>query len=215
MASLKQMRGKYYSRIRQWNGVKQIERLIPLKTSNKTDARLRQAQIEKVEKDIKDGMEFEFAWLTKNCRTKVIQFTISDAIEKYNQYRKTNVRPSTVIRDGVALKSFTKVLGSSKPINKINGSHIELYKKHRVDRSLKPAGININLRHIKTFLYWCYDEGFSDKRIKIKQLDVGKPLPRYLTESQLNQIMEIDWLEDNYKNIFHFFVSGLFFFHQY
>ena len=56
-------------------------------------------------------------------------------------------------------------------------------------------------------MYWCYDEGLIDKRIKIKQLDVGKPLPRYLTESQLNQIMGIDWLEDIYKNIFHFYVS--------
>ena len=143
MASLKQMRGKYYSRIRQWNGVKQIERLIPLKTSNKTDARLRQAQIEKVEKDIKNGMEYRFAWLSNNCRTKVVQYTICDAIEKYSQYRTTNVRLSTVVRDGVALKSFTEVIGSSKPINKIDSYHIELYKKHRVDRSLKPAGINI------------------------------------------------------------------------
>ena len=207
MASLKQMRGKYYSRIRQWNGVKQIERLIPLKTSNKTDARLRHFEVEKYENDIKDGMEYRFAWLSNNCRTKVVQYTISDAIEKYHQYRKTNVRPSTVVRDGVAFKSFTKVIGSSKPIKKIDSSHIELYKKHQVDCGLKPVGININLRHIKTFLNWCYDEGLIDKQIKIKQLDVGKPLPRYLTESQLNQIMEIDWLENTYKDIFHFYVT--------
>ena len=61
MASLKQMRGKYYSRIRQWNGVKQIERLIPLKTSNKIDARLRNSEVERHEEDIKSGMEFEFS----------------------------------------------------------------------------------------------------------------------------------------------------------
>ena len=81
MASLKQMRGKYYSRIRQWNGVKQIERLIPLKTSNKTDTRIRQAQIEKVERDIKDEIEYDSPSLkhliidTKNIRTNAIRDT--------------------------------------------------------------------------------------------------------------------------------------------
>ena len=88
MASLKQMRGKYYSRIRQWNGVKQIEKLIPLKTNNKTDARIRQAQIEKVEKDIKGGMEFEFPWMKENGgKTKVKPLSLSDAIDTFIKHR--------------------------------------------------------------------------------------------------------------------------------
>ena len=113
MASLKQMRGKYYSRIRQWNGVKQIERLIPLKTSNKTDARLRQAQIEKVEKDIKDGMEYEFPWLKKNGGRATIKIrTLQSVFDEYLDYRIGKVRPSTINRDRIYLNQFIKVLKS-------------------------------------------------------------------------------------------------------
>ena len=53
MASIRKLRGKWYSRIQIWDGVRQRERLIPLKTSNKTDAKVRNAEIERVESDIK------------------------------------------------------------------------------------------------------------------------------------------------------------------
>ena len=52
MASIRKLRGKWYSRIQIWDGVRQRERLIPLKTSNKTDAKVRNAEIERVESDI-------------------------------------------------------------------------------------------------------------------------------------------------------------------
>ena len=57
MAYLKPMRGKYYSIISIWNGVKQSSKTIPLKTKNKTDARLRHQIVEKYENDIKDDPE--------------------------------------------------------------------------------------------------------------------------------------------------------------
>ena len=207
MASIRKLRGKWYSRIQIWDGVKQKERLIPLKTGNKTDARVRNAQVEKVEKDIKNGIEYRFAWLSEKSKTEVVQNTIGSSIDAYRNYRNTNVRPSTVIRDGVALKSLAKTIGYTTPICRINDSSIETYKKHCIENNLKPAGININLRHIKTFLYWCCDGGLIEKRVKIKQLDIGKPLPKYLTEYQFNELMSLDWLDELYKDIFYFYVS--------
>ena len=66
MASIRKLRGKWYSRIQIWDGVRQRERLIPLKTSNKTDARIRNSEVERYESDIKNGMEFEFPWMKEN-----------------------------------------------------------------------------------------------------------------------------------------------------
>ena len=52
ITSIKKFRDKWYARIQTWdNGVRK-EKLIPLKTENKVEARVRIAQIEKVEKDI-------------------------------------------------------------------------------------------------------------------------------------------------------------------
>ena len=110
MASLKQMRGKYYSRIRQWNGVKQIERLIPLKTRNKTDARLRHFEVERYENDIKDGMEFDFPWLKENGeRTKPKAINLSAAVDSFINHRikSESCRPSTISMNILALKLAT------------------------------------------------------------------------------------------------------------
>ena len=123
------MRGKYYSRIRQWNGVKQIERLIPLKTSNKTDARLRQAQIEKVEKDIKGGMEFEFPWMKENGgKTKVKPLSLSDAIDTFIKHRiKANTcRQSTIAINKRALSLFGKV-AKNITVSSITLEHIDRF----------------------------------------------------------------------------------------
>ena len=125
MASLKQMRGKYYSRIRQWNGVKQIERLIPLKTRNKTDARLRHFEVEKYENDIKDGMEFDFPWLNSSGgRTNVKPKSLVDTIDLFIDYRLTseNLRPKTIDINQRALNLFIEVVGniSIKSINMVH-----------------------------------------------------------------------------------------------
>ena len=45
--------------------VKKKEKQIPLRTSSKVTARERIAEVEKVEDDIKQGMEFSFPWLSK------------------------------------------------------------------------------------------------------------------------------------------------------
>ena len=83
MASIRKLRGKWYSRIQTWDGVRQRERLIPLKTSNKTDAKVRNAEIERVESDIKDGMEYNFSWLKDNGgRTSVRVRTLKDVVDE-------------------------------------------------------------------------------------------------------------------------------------
>ena len=46
------------------DATRQTEKQIPLRTQSKTTARERIAEVNKVEKDIKKGMEFSFPWLS-------------------------------------------------------------------------------------------------------------------------------------------------------
>ena len=71
----------------------------------------------------------------------------------------------------------------------------------------KPSGINFNLRVIRTFLIWLKEEKFPPERIKVKMLYIGKPLPKYFSESEFNQIMELDLLGQLYKNTCYFYLT--------
>ena len=88
MATLRNFRGKWYARSRWSDNGNKSEKLIPLRTSSKTTARERIAEVNKVEKDIKKGMEFSFPWISQSTTTKVQRYTLNDAVEKWLNQRK-------------------------------------------------------------------------------------------------------------------------------
>ena len=100
MAGLRILRGKWYARSR-WSkdGIKH-EKLIPLRTSSKVTARERIAEVNKVEDDIKQGMEFSFPWLSDSTTTKVQRCTIHAAVEQWLSQRSSEgIRQSTIKRN--------------------------------------------------------------------------------------------------------------------
>ena len=71
MASLRKRRGQWYARVLWYKdgAPKQTEKGVPLRTSSKVTARERIAEVNKVEDDIKQGMEFSFPWLSDSTTT--------------------------------------------------------------------------------------------------------------------------------------------------
>ena len=204
MASLKQMRGKYYSRIRQWNGVKQIEKLVPLKTSNKTDARIRNSEVERYENDIKDGMEFEFSWLKENAgRTEVKPLTLLDAIDTFIKHRiKTNAcRRSTIAINKRALNLFAKVI-KNVTISSITLKHIDRFIEYSTKLNHSKNTINIGIRTIRTLMIWLYDREMISRRLKIKSLSTDENEPQYVTEVEFKNLMELDFGHPRFKLMF-------------
>ena len=204
MASLKQMRGKYYSRIRQWDGSKQIERIIPLKTSKKTVARLRNSEVERYENDIKNGMEFEFAWMKENGgRTKVKPLSLSDAIDAFINHRiKTNTcRESTISMNRRALNLFVKVV-KNITVSSITLEHIDRFIKYSTKLNHSKHTINIGLRTIRTFMIWLYDRDLVSRKIKIKSLSTDENDPKYITEVEFIRLMELDFGHLRFKRMF-------------
>ena len=61
MASIRKMRGNYYSRVRWYDSInKRVEKLIPLKTNKKSEAVVRNNAVEKLEDLIKLGENCSF-----------------------------------------------------------------------------------------------------------------------------------------------------------
>lgn len=191
MASLKQRRNKYYARVRKWDGIKQIEKQIPLKTINKTDAIERLLIVNKYEKDIKNGIDIEFPWMNEDGKIVVVRYTLEKAVGEYLEARiAEKLRKGTIDIYERALKTFIDICGRNLPIEKVSTHHIELYKRRFQSNSNEYS--NINLRALKTFLNWLIDNEIIPIQPKIKMVKISKKLPSYFTEKEWKNIIHID-----------------------
>ena len=84
MASLRQRRGKWYSRVLWYSSTgKQKEKQIPLRTKSKTTAHKRNSIVEKYEEDIKDGLTFDYPWLKDGGKITIKERSIGETLEEY------------------------------------------------------------------------------------------------------------------------------------
>ena len=82
MAALKKRRAKWYARVRWYNEYgKRQEKQIPLKTENESIAVQRMLIVEKKERHIKRGMEFQFPWQNEICELKVCHYILESAVK--------------------------------------------------------------------------------------------------------------------------------------
>jgi len=205
MATLRNFRGKWYARSRWSNNGNKSEKLIPLRTSSKVTARERMAEVNKVEKDIKQGMDFIFPWLSDSSKTKVKRFTLQDAVNQWMSKRIGKLAKNTTDLNQDGLDYFVKFMGKAQPLETITTSQMERFADWLDGRGLSKSTINIHLRTIKAmFRYYL----MVDKLIKIphiQQLSVPKTEPIYITDNEFQSIMELDWLDDFYKRVFLFY----------
>jgi len=205
MASLKNRRGNWYARVLWYEEQKKREKQVPLRTSSKVTARERIAEVNKVEDDIKQGMEFSFPWLYKSGKTKVKRFTLKDAVDQWMSRRKGKLAESTIDLNEGGLDYFLKFIGKTYPLESITTNHIERFSDWLDSRGLSKTTINIHLRTIKAmFRYYLK----VDKLVKIphiQQMRVPKTEPIYITDNEFQAIMELDCLDDFYKRVFLFY----------
>jgi len=196
---------QWFARVIWYDKSKQVEKLVPLCTSRESEAHLRMDLVRERASSIASGNSYTFPWMNDEGKTKVKKLTLSEVIQKYINQRN-HIRESTLKRDVIAFNRLTDVLGLEYPIEKLARADIEKFKSFWNGKH-KPGGINFNLRVIRTFLIWLKDEKFTAELIKVKMLDIGKPLPKYFSELEFNQIMELDWLDQFYKDAFYFYLT--------
>ena len=194
----------YYSLIKsvKWSSPKYIS----LKTSSKVTARVRHSEVQKNETDIKNGMDISFSWDNDEGRTLVKQLSYKDAIDRWLLIKQTNVKSETYRRYVCSMNCFMNVVGDTTPLSSITNQNIEdfklCYTKYHT-----PVGININLRGIKAFLRWAYDDGLMDKMPKIQMMKEFKIKPKYITEQNWRALMELDSLDGFWKDVFRMYLT--------
>ena len=207
MASLKPTKGgSWYARVQWWEDKSRKEKYVSLSTSSKVTAHERIAEVNKVENDIKQGMEFSFPWESDSTTTKVQRYTILDAVEKWLSQRSSEgIRHSTIKRNRYSLESLMSHIGISMPLSKVSTSMIDSYRNYCIQKGNKPNGININLRAIKTFFNWCVKRELIEKNLFVDMVSKPKELPLYIPDRLFNELMQLEWLDDNYKTAFSFY----------
>tara|TARA_Y100000817_G_C16679726_1_gene465351 strand:+ start:50 stop:472 length:423 start_codon:yes stop_codon:yes gene_type:complete len=128
MASLKPTKsGSWFARVQWWNGESRKEKYVSLKTRSKVTARERIAEVNKVEDDIKQGMDFSFPWLSDTVKTKVKRFTLKDAVDQWMSMREGKLAEKTIELNRYGLSYFLKFIGSAYPLESITTNQMEQF----------------------------------------------------------------------------------------
>ena len=207
MATLKKRRGNWYARV-QWRdengGMK--EKQITLRTQSKVTARERLSEVAKVRSDIRDGLSFSFPWMNDGCRTKVLVFTVGDAIKQWIIHReKSKIRESTLELNKLGLKYFVELIGQKRSMDSISSSDIYNYIALLDSKKLSDTTINIHLRTVKTMMRYYHKIDQLKSVPVIEQRKIPKTDPIYIRDDEFQGIMELDYLNDFYKRVFFFY----------
>ena len=212
MATLIKHRNQYCSKIRKWNGIKQETTKIPLRTNKKNIAVVRHHKVEKSEKHIKSGIikkyQFKgyFEWLNDDGKSKLTLLTLSEAVEQFLNAYKVDVAERSYKRLVNSMNCLFKAVDKNIPIKNISINHIEDFKKQFLSVH-KVAGINLNLRNIKTFLRWCNDRNIIDFVPKIKMLKEPKIMPKYISENNMKKIFRLKSISPFMKKAFYLYLT--------
>jgi len=206
MASLKKMRNKWYARIRKWDGTKQRElQTVPLMTESKMIAHERIAIVNRVENDIKNGMDFTFPWQNGSGELKVFRLAVNEATDNYLKSRRTEgISPGSIRRYRISLNNLEAVVGSSLLIDSLTVDHIERFKSYWQGKH-KVTGINIDLRHIKTFIKWCVDRSLLAKEPKVVMVKMPKPRPQYIPDAEYDKLAVVEEIDQHFRSAFDFY----------
>lgn len=205
MASLRKFGKKWYARVRTWDGKHQSEKLIPLRTESKVEARERLSQVNREEANIKAGMDFSFPWLNQEGITKVVHKTLQETANEFIRSRRVyGLAENTIARNINSLNALMKVVGKSYPIKRFTTKQIDEFVEYYQGKH-SGNGININLRLIKTFLRWCGEKKLLIEVPKVAMVKTPNPLPCCLTDSVFAELMELESLDAHYKSAFKFY----------
>jgi len=205
MAYLKKSKNRvgkcyYSSQIKSVNWSKPLT--IALKTSDYEVALERHEEVEDNEKAIKRGIKYSFSWedMSNRGRARIVKKNVEQLVDQWLRIKSTNVRVETHKRYKISMHSFLNVIGYSSPLSVLNNQCIEKYKEFYKGTNAN-GGINTNLRGIKCFLLWAYDEGFIKVMPKIKMMPTEKKKPKYINDSDWDRIMNTSF---NWPNIVFF-----------
>jgi site-specific recombinase XerD len=209
MASIRKMRGKWYSRVRWYDDTTgfQKEYLQPLRTDNKTVAHKRNRTVTKYQDDICNGMEFEFPWMKDGGQTKVKEITLADAVDRWIERRakQPDITPNTIGINKNGINHLYDSIAKSFPLKSITTDHMDGFRDDLIDKGLKPSSINIHLRTAKSFFRYVWKRGTIDRLPRIEMVKINDTLPIYLTDDEFHAVLNEVGVDSFYGKVFYFY----------
>ncbi len=208
MAELKKRRSKWYARIRIWanNIRKEHEIQIPLKTKSKVTALERLFIVNKYEPDIKNGLSFTFPWEHNDSQVKVTRFTVNDAINEWILHRvKIGIRPRTLEINQNGLDHFTNAIGGNCPLDAVTVKMIDTFVDYLQRKGLAITSVNIHIRTVKAMFRHFWKRDHIVRMPLIEELKKEEENPIYISDDEFQSIMELEWLNKFYKQVFYFY----------
>ena len=197
MATLRK-RGKCYSAYirRKVNGRYFTYETFNLGRIKKTQALDYLTQINKAEWKIINGKLAPkdyptwFSWLNDKGIYEVEKIrTLGETIDEFLSDKEDDIRKSSLDRIRISMDRLLEVIPAKTKLLDIKNPHIKQFKKH-FKKKHRPAGINLNLRNIKTFFRWCYDEEFMDRIPKIVIKKVKQSI-KYISEENIIKVLDV------------------------
>ena len=119
----------------------------------------------------------------------VKRITLSDFRNAYTENR-IGVSKWTLRKDALSLKLLADVTGGNIQLRAVTAHKIEDFKRVCKARGAVDISINGYLRHIKAALSWAIEEGYIEKKPRIKMFRVFNETPRVLEPDQIRMVLK-------------------------
>ncbi|MBL7136926.1 MAG: tyrosine-type recombinase/integrase [Candidatus Marinimicrobia bacterium] len=180
MASLSQLRGKYYARVYLRQDGKYKEKIIPLHTTDRSIATARLKEVKRKEKKIKQGLSENLAAFQK-------KHSMQSVMKKYIKDCKQRLGKRTIEVYECALEHLCRALPNYDIEDLKKDDYIKIL--NYLQSKFNTTTVNIRLRAVKTLLLWAVENDYISKMpMKIKQLKQEKTLPKFFSPKELDAI---------------------------
>lgn len=200
MAFMRKIKDRYYVSLKLRNG---RQKTISLKTSNERYAKQRLRKIQEMEVMVKAKIMDEMELLETLQLNGVDSLTISALTKRYLRYCTNIIKPSTKDMYRSAFNDLKVLFGEYFDVRDFRPTDSDrlLDGLKRMNRYIKKlntyvpkynaTSINIRLRNIKAFLYWCVENQFiKNMPFRIRQLTVDENSPSFLTDDQIKKLFD-------------------------
>ena len=181
--------------------------IVSLETHSLTVARKRHDEIMGRWDEVMDGDEFEWSWQGEHNRTTVKERRLDAVVEKYIKHKQADgLAETSIMRIRNSLDNLINYLGSGFNYTAISTDDIDSFKR-TIGKDRTPAGVNVDIRNVRTFCNWLFHTEQINRQLPIKELPEPKRKPQHLTEAHIVAIWELDSLTMQMKRIIGFLIA--------
>lgn len=109
--------------------------------------------------------------------------------DEYIRERRGHIADTSLKRYEVALKMLAEGVGDRFLLSRLTARRIARWAGQRRAAGVSPAGVNADLRHIKSALRTAEDWDYIAAAPKIKMLKAPRPLPRAIPQADIDRIL--------------------------